>query len=88
MIVGSIHTIETLEFFYWLKRTEYKGWLSIDQYPYREDSLEAVREGVNAMEAFADLVDRIPSGELEDLIRNGQAPEITAYLKKLLLPVQ
>lgn len=88
MIVGSIHTIETLEFFYWLKRTEYKGWLSIDQYPYREDGLEAVREGVNAMEAFAELVDCIPSGELDGLIRNGNAPEITAYLRKLLLPVR
>lgn len=85
MIVGSIHTIETLEFFYWLKRTGYDGWLSIDQYPYREDSLAAVREGVNAMEAFAELVDRIPSGELEALIHGGQAPEITAYLRKLLL---
>lgn len=85
MIVGSIHTIETLEFFYWLKRTEYNGWLSIDQYPYREDSLEAVREGVNAMEAFANLIERIPAGELDSLIREGQAPQITAYLRRLLL---
>jgi len=85
MIVGSIHTIETLEFFYWLKRTGYTGWLSIDQYPYREDGLEAVREGVLAMEAFVNLVNTIPDGEIEDLIRGGNAPEITAYLRKLLL---
>lgn len=26
MIVGSVHTIETLEFFYWLQRTGYDGW--------------------------------------------------------------
>lgn len=85
MIVGSIHTIETLEFFYWLKRTGYSGWLSIDQYPYREDGLEAVREGVNAMEAFVNLVNAIPEGELEALISRGYAPEITAYMRKLLL---
>ncbi|MFC5405277.1 sugar phosphate isomerase/epimerase family protein [Cohnella soli] len=85
MIVGSIHTIETLEFFYWLKRTDYRGWLSIDQYPYREDSLEAVREGVNAMEAFTSLIDRIPAGELEGLLQRGDATESTAYLRKLLL---
>ncbi|GGD82362.1 sugar phosphate isomerase/epimerase family protein [Paenibacillus nasutitermitis] len=85
MIVGSIHTIETLEFFYWLKRTGYDGWLSIDQYPYREDGLEAVREGVNAMEAFVRLVDAIPSGEIEALLKGGKSPEITAYLRRLLL---
>ncbi|MFD0714682.1 sugar phosphate isomerase/epimerase family protein [Paenibacillus sp. GCM10027626] len=85
MIVGSIHTIETLEFFYWLKRTGYKGWLSIDQYPYREDGLEAVREGVLAMESFVHLVDSIPSGEIEALLQGGKSPEITAYLRKLLL---
>ncbi|BBH23632.1 hypothetical protein Back11_49770 [Paenibacillus baekrokdamisoli] len=85
MIVGSVHTIETLEFFYWLKRTGYDGWLSIDQYPYREDGLEAVREGVNAMEDFVNLVDSISTGEIESLIRKGNSPEITAYLRKLLL---
>lgn len=85
MIVGSVHTIETLEFFYWLKRTGYDGWLSIDQYPYREDGLEAVREGVDAMEAFVRLVDSIPSGEIEALLKSGKSPEIAAYLRKLLL---
>lgn len=85
MIVGSVHTIETLEFFYWLKRTGYQGWLSIDQYPYREDSLEAVRQGVEAMEAFTGLIDRMDSQEVEALIREGSSPRITAYLRKLLL---
>lgn len=85
MIVGSIHTIETLEFFYWLRRTGYDGWLSIDQYPYREDGLEAVREGVNAMEAFNDMVGSMPENEIEALIRGGRSPEIAAYLRRLLL---
>ncbi|QGQ99065.1 sugar phosphate isomerase/epimerase [Paenibacillus psychroresistens] len=85
MIVGSVHTIETLEFFYWLKKTNYDGWLSIDQYPYREDSLEAVREGVNAMENFVRLVDNMNTEEVEGMIRRGKSPEITAYLRKLLL---
>ncbi|MCU6712473.1 sugar phosphate isomerase/epimerase [Paenibacillus sp. J5C_2022] len=85
MIVGSIHTIETLEFFYWLKRTNYQGWLSIDQYPYREDSLDAVREGVNMMESFVKLVDDVPAEQFESLIRDGNAPEATAFLRELLL---
>ncbi|WP_256762001.1 sugar phosphate isomerase/epimerase [Cohnella sp. WQ 127256] len=85
MIVGSVHTIETLEFFYWLKRTNYNGWLSIDQYPYREDGLEAVREGVNAMESFVQLTDRLNVEEVEALLKSGSAVQATAFLRKLLL---
>lgn len=85
MIVGSVHTIETLEFFYWLKRTGYDGWLSIDQYPYREDSLEAVREGVLAMNDFKLLADQLPEAEIEHLLRHGRSPEITAFLRKQLV---
>jgi len=85
MIVGSVHTIETLEFFYWLKRTEYDGWLSIDQYPYREDGLEAVREGVNAMESFVKMTDRLNAEEVESLLKTGNAVQASAFLRKLLL---
>jgi xylose isomerase len=85
MIVGSVHTIETLEFFYWLKRTNYNGWLSIDQYPYREDGLEAVNEGVNAMESFVQLTDRLNNEEVESLLKSGSAVQATAFLRKLLL---
>ena len=85
MIVGSVHTIETLEFFYWLKRTGYDGWYSIDQYPYREDSLGAVAEGVNAMEAFARLADQLPEDRLEQLLATGDAAQTAAFLRELLL---
>jgi len=85
MMVGSVHTVETLEFFYWLKRTGYNGWLSIDQYPYREDGLEAVQEGVNAMEDFVELVDRLPADEVEALIQSGNTVQTRAFLRKLLL---
>ena len=37
MIVGSVHTIEYLELLYWLDRIGYDGYLSMDQYPYREE---------------------------------------------------
>lgn len=42
MIVGSVHTLELLEFFYWLRRTNYTGWVTVDQFPYREDGRDAV----------------------------------------------
>lgn len=86
MIVGSVHTIETLEFFYWLKRTNYTGWLSIDQYPYREDGLDAVREGVNMMEAYYQLAQSLKDDEIQALIDRNNAAETSAFIRKLFLP--
>lgn len=85
MIVGSVHTIETLEFHYWLKRTNYNGWLSIDQYPYREDGLEAVREGVNVMESYHNLANNLSDEKMQALIDKGNAAETSAFLRNLLL---
>lgn len=84
MIVGSVHTIETLEFFYWLKRTNYEGWLSIDQYPYREDGYEAVREGVNMMQKLNDLAHSLDENIIQQLINKNNAAETSAYLRKAL----
>ena len=46
MIVGSIHLPEYFEMLFWLQKTGYEGWYSMDQYPYREDGYQAVRSSV------------------------------------------
>ena len=46
MIVGSVHSVCYLETLYWLDRCDYKGWLSMDQYPYREDAADAIGESI------------------------------------------
>ena len=33
MMVGSVHLVEYLELVYWLKRVDYKGWLTLDIFP-------------------------------------------------------
>jgi xylose isomerase len=64
MIVGSVHTIEYLELFYWLKQMRYAGWLSIDQYPYREESVAAVSASI----AWLDRLVRTAAGLDPDLV--------------------
>jgi xylose isomerase len=36
MIPGSVHTLEWVEFFYWLDRTGYDGWLFARHFRLRE----------------------------------------------------
>lgn len=85
MIACSIHTIPYIEFLYWLKKTQYKGWISMDQYPYREDGKEAVAESVLWLVALNDLVEKMDTDEVERIIKVGNAPEATRMLRKYLI---
>ncbi|OQB24579.1 MAG: Xylose isomerase [Firmicutes bacterium ADurb.Bin182] len=84
MITGSIHTIPYVEFFYWLKRTGYKGYISTDQYPYREDGRDACNESVRWFELFEELAANIDDKSIDALYKSGSAVDVSAYMRKLL----
>jgi xylose isomerase len=73
MIVGSIRQAEFLEFFFWLRKTGYDGWLTIDQYPYREDGRDAVEESAVWMDTLETLIDQTDPLEIEEVIREKDA---------------
>ena len=47
LVVGSVHLTETLEFFSTLRECGWDGVWQLDQFPFREDSVEAAREGIS-----------------------------------------
>jgi hypothetical protein len=81
----AVSTIPYLEFIYWLKKTEYRGWVSMDQYPYREDGRDAVDESIQWMKALERRVDAMDSEEVERVIHGGSAVESSRMLRKCLL---
>jgi xylose isomerase len=84
MIVGSVHTVEYIELLYWLDRTGYTGWLSMDQYPYREDGRDALAESVAWLQGFQKKVDTHRE-EIDQLLHVGEATKTSAFLRKLFL---
>ncbi len=84
MIVGSVHTLEYLEFFYWLKRTDYHGYLVIDQFPYREDGRDAVSESAEWLDVLQEKAAKIDEKEAEQVFaeRNGVAS--SRFMRKIL----
>lgn len=84
MIVGTVHTIPFIELFYWLKKTEYKGWISTDQYPYREDGQKAVRESIEWMLTLNRIANKMDSKEVENIFRTGDATEASKMLRKYM----
>jgi xylose isomerase len=52
MVVGSVHLIETFEFFHALHTAGWDGVWQLDQFPFREDSVEAARAGIRMMKTI------------------------------------
>ncbi|MDA0172201.1 TIM barrel protein [Solirubrobacter taibaiensis] len=65
--VGSIHLIETLEFFLALRQIEWDQPILLDQFPFREDPVEAARSSINTMKAIDAAIDRIDMAQLADI---------------------
>lgn len=85
MITGSIHSLEYLEFFFWLRKTGYDGWLTIDQFPYREDGRDAVAESAEWMDALEEILDNFDVSEIEETIEKKDGVLASRLMRKMLL---
>lgn len=82
MIVGAIHFPLYVETLFWLKETNYDGWLSMDQYPYREDGQGALRESVRFLQMIdARLTDSVMD-EIRGLVNTGDAVQSQRWLRE------
>jgi xylose isomerase len=82
---ASVHFIGLVEFFYWLKRTDYDGWHSVDIFPYRTDPAETVLESQKWMQAIYDLVDKAGDQQLEGLIQKSDGVAMQRFFRELIL---
>lgn len=83
-ITSTEHIIETMEFMYWLKKTNYDGWFSFDQYTPRLDGRDALVEGLNWMEDITAVVDKIDDAKMEEMFKNVNAVDMSKMVRELL----
>ena len=84
MITGSVHTLEYLEFIYWLRRTAYNGWITFDQFPYREDGRDAVAESAEWMDRLETCIDNTDINVISEILKKKNSIESSRLLRKLL----
>lgn len=84
MIVGSVHTVCYVETLYWLDRCGYDGWLSMDQYPYREDAAGAIGESIQWLVKFDEVV-AANRARIDELIKLGDPVETSRFLRGVLV---
>lgn len=51
LVAGSLHPIELFEFFYVLRKNKWEGVWQLDQFPFREDSVEAATHAIDFLKA-------------------------------------
>ena len=51
MVAGTVHPIELFEFFYTLRKNNWEGVWQLDQFPFREDSVEAANHAIEFLKA-------------------------------------
>lgn len=84
-IVSTVHSTTYLETIYWLNKTGYKGWLSMDQYPYREDAAEAIGESIQWLKRYERVVAQ-NTPKIDELIKKNDAVATSRFLRSVLLP--
>jgi len=85
MIVGSVHLWETLELMYTLQKIHYSGWYSLDIFPYREDSITAIRESLDMVKKLYQLAQQLDCRLISQWQKANDAGAITAYLRQQIL---
>lgn len=85
MIVGSIHLVDYFEMLYWLEKTGYEGWYSMDQYPYREDGYRAIRSSVLFLQRMHALLGQVGMSAVEQLVRQRDPVATCEFIRENLI---
>jgi xylose isomerase len=81
MTVGSVHLIETLEFMYTLRKIGWDDVILLDQFPFREDPVQAARESIATIRKLDALVDRLDV----DVLKKAQQDQDALAAQRLVL---
>jgi xylose isomerase len=85
LTVGSVHLIETLEFFQEVRKIGWDKPILLDQFPFREDPVEAARTSIQTIKQIDGALDRLDADALREAQRNQDALAAQRLVLDLLL---
>lgn len=84
LIAGTIRAAEYLEMFYFLKKINYNGFIAVDIFPFRENTLGCTKETVLNLKKFESIVDEIGMDKIEYVINEGDPVKYSEFLRQNL----
>jgi xylose isomerase len=85
LAVGSVHLIETLEFFHQVRKIGWEQPILLDQFPFREDPVEAARSSIQTMRQIDAALDRLDVDALQEAQSGQDAMAAQRVVLDLLL---
>jgi xylose isomerase len=87
LVVGSVHLIEILEFFHVLRQNNWDGVWQLDQFPFREDSVDAAKTSIRTLKALYRALDRLDVDALTEAQSRQDAMAAQRIVQDALLSV-
>jgi L-rhamnose isomerase len=66
LVVGTVHLTEIFEFFHVLRKNSWEGVWQLDQFPFREDSVDAARTSIQILKRIYRALDRLDEAALAE----------------------
>lgn len=85
LMAGSVNIWSNLEFFWYLKQTNYDGYITLDMFPYREDPFEACSLAVRMVKTLEQITDDLDSATIKKYQKDNDAARILELLRKEVL---
>ncbi len=85
VIVGTVNTIEFIEVVYWLHKYDWEGWCGLDQYPFKNNALDAMTESILWVKGFEKLIQKIGMDVLSEVINKDEPKEALRLLREAML---
>ena len=84
LVPGSATVWEHVEFYYWLLKLGYDGWMSADMFTYREDGAEALKHMVQVHRKCTAVAGKLMEMNVEEIIRRGGHLEMQGILWEMM----
>lgn len=84
LFFGSLHTWQALEFVYSLAKVDYRGWIGLDIFPYREDVVQACDVSIQNFKEMAKLLDKLSEKDLMKAQSKHDAIEAFRCVRKII----
>jgi xylose isomerase len=85
LMAGSVNIWSNLEFFWYLKQTDYDGFITLDMFPYREDPFDACSLAIRMIQTMENIVGKLNHTALRELQRKNDAAGIMEILRTEVL---
>ncbi len=73
---------------YWLKRTGYSGWLTLDIFPYREDGIQSATESIQWIDSILKRIDEVGMHTIAPAGRPRLPPRPAAGVSEVLVSLR